>query len=81
MPIYEYQCPGCQHHQEEIMNRLDTTEVLCSLCQASMTRVPSVAFPKFTGYGFYATDYPKHYCKRDKDEELKRLGKLPAGDA
>jgi putative FmdB family regulatory protein len=81
MPIFEYQCPDCQRIQEELLNRDEFPEVKCNACGTPMSRVPSRPNHKYLGYGFYATDYPKHFCKADKDAELKRLGKPLVGEA
>ena len=81
MPIFEYQCPACQQVQEEILNRNEHPKVSCESCGAKMRRIPSRPNHKYLGYGFYATDYPKHFCKADKDAELKRLGKPLVGEA
>lgn len=74
MPIYEFLCPACQHPQEEICAR-NTTTVPCEVCGAEAQRVPSLSHFKLTGWGFYATDNPKHFCLREKNEELARQGK------
>jgi predicted nucleic acid-binding Zn ribbon protein len=73
--MYEFVCPSCQHPQEEICAR-GTQTMPCEVCGAEAQRVPSVSQIKFVGWGFYATDYgAKHFCLREKNEELARLGK------
>jgi len=77
MPIYEYFCEKCVKIEEVWHKASEKPEVLCSVCGTKTYRIPSVPNHKYVGYGFYATDYgAKYYCKREKDEELRKLGKL-----
>lgn len=64
MPIYEYRCSSCGEIFEQ-MRKMDDPWVekaihpeCCScLRMPEAVRVPSVARAKFTGSGFYETDY------------------------
>jgi putative FmdB family regulatory protein len=81
MPIYEYYCEKCGKVEEVWCKMTEHPELTCSVCHGQTHRIPSVPNHKYIGYGFYKTDYPTHYCKREKDEELRKLGKLPPADA
>lgn len=60
MPIYEYACRGCGHHQDEIRKMSERSEPTeCEECggKAQHVEIVQTARPKFVGPGFYATDY------------------------
>jgi putative FmdB family regulatory protein len=61
MPIYEYKCPNCEKVFEQFrkMDDPDIETAHHGACSFVARRIPSVAHAKFTGSGFYETDY-KH---------------------
>ncbi len=58
MPIYEYQCTGCNHHFDVIQKISDAPLTTCPRCQKDMaTRLVSAAGFQLKGSGWYATDF------------------------
>ncbi len=58
MPIYEYQCPQCQHVFEEWMNINGAAqEVPCPDCTAMAPRIISNTAFVLKGGGWYVTEY------------------------
>ncbi len=58
MPIYEYQCPHCQHRFELLQKISDPAPADCPRCAQPRPRklVSSVAF-RLKGAGWYETDF------------------------
>lgn len=60
MPIYEYQCPNCNSHVEEIQKVSDPALSQCPKCgKPGLQRVMSHTSFQLKGGGYYATDYKK----------------------
>lgn len=61
MPIYEYKCNICERIWEEIVLVSSVVETPVCICGSlDVTKLISkTGRPKFTGTGFYETDYPK----------------------
>ena len=67
MPIYEYQCPKCQHVFEEMVSLSQTHgEEPCPLCGAPSPRMISHTSFVLKGGGWYVSDYG--YRKGIKEE-------------
>lgn len=59
MPKYEYQCPKCDRKTEMMLsiNQADKVQE-CPFCKGNLHKLVSMPLsPKFTGTGFYETDY------------------------
>lgn len=58
MPIYEYQCQSCGHHQEEFQKISDAPITDCPVChKPDMTKLVSATSFQLKGTGWYATDF------------------------
>lgn len=57
MPTYEYRCPLCGHHMDIEHRMEDETPRPCPRCGERMLKIIMSSTLKFTGSGFYATDY------------------------
>lgn len=64
MPVYEYKCinKDCEIREvvktEYYMKYQDREEQVCEICGEKVKfTVPKTGKPKFTGSGFYSTDY------------------------
>lgn len=58
MPIYEYQCEGCQHTEEVLQKVNDEPLVVCSSCnEAKLKKKVSAAGFRLKGSGWYETDF------------------------
>lgn len=67
MPIYEYQCPKCQHVFEEMVSLSQAHgEEPCPLCGAPSSRMISHTSFVLKGGGWYVSDYG--YRKGIKEE-------------
>ncbi|MBC7462106.1 MAG: zinc ribbon domain-containing protein [Thermoleophilia bacterium] len=58
MPIYEYKCEACEHHEEVFAKMSDPPPAVCEKCGGS--ELVKVLFPvavHYKGSGFYKTDY------------------------
>lgn len=58
MPLYEYSCESCKAGFEEKKGMNDPLPQ-CPGCGGDVKQVLSPPLIRFTGTGFYATDYPK----------------------
>ena len=67
MPVYEYQCPKCQHVFEEMVSLSQAHgEEPCPLCGAPSPRMISHTSFVLKGGGWYVSDYG--YRKGIKEE-------------
>ena len=67
MPLYEYQCPQCQHRCEEwVKSPSDQGEEPCPKCGTASPRIMSQTSFVLKGGGWYVDDYG--YRKGIKDE-------------
>ena len=57
MPLYEYECCSCSK-RTEIRKGMSEPDPACS-CGGAMNQILSPPQLRFTGSGFYITDYPK----------------------
>jgi len=58
MPIYEYQCEGCDHEFEEMQRITAEPGATCPVCGSEeCRRLMSVSSFVLKGSGWYATDY------------------------
>lgn len=58
MPIYEYQCAGCNHHFDVIQKINDDPVKTCPKCtEDKVIRLVSAAGFQLKGTGWYATDF------------------------
>jgi len=76
MPIYEYQCDGCNGRFEVNQKFSDPLLTVCALCGAPSVR-KMLSTPSFVlkGGGWYVTDHPSDARKKGTDSEK------PCGDA
>lgn len=60
MPIYEYQCSGCNHHFDLMQKMSDKPVTQCPKCfEQTVVRLVSAPSFQLKGTGWYATDYKK----------------------
>ncbi len=57
MPIYEYQCEGCDHRFEIKQSFKDPPLSTCERCGGAVTKLISAPAIMFKGSGWYVTDY------------------------
>ena len=57
MPIYEYECSACGHHEEVIQNFSDKPLTKCPGCSGKMNKLISQSAFHLKGSGWYVTDY------------------------
>ena len=82
MPIYEYQCPKCQHVFEEMVSLSQAHgEEPCSRCGTPSPRLISHTSFVLRGGGWYVSDYG--YRKGIKEEGSSSAAEKPSsgGDA
>jgi putative FmdB family regulatory protein len=70
MPVYDYECPACQHKFEVMRKFSETGGGACPRCGAEGRRVYSAPFLVFKGPGFYVTD-----SRTEKDPEVEHAKK------
>ena len=58
MPLYEYRCKACGHRFEKIQTFSAPDEKECPVCKGEVERLISAPAVRFSGSGFYSTDYP-----------------------
>ena len=79
MPIYEYQCPKCQHTFEEWVKASDSLgQEPCPKCGESSPRIMSQTFFVLKGGGWYVDDYG--YRKGVTEEGAASTGSSTASD-
>ena len=73
MPIYEYECEGCNHRFELRQGFDAEPKESCPLCQSSSRRRFHSPTVIYKGSGFYTTDYarksPPNYDGNDHNDE------------
>ena len=58
MPIYEYQCQGCNHELEKLQKISDEPLTVCPQCgEPQLKRKISAAGFRLKGGGWYETDF------------------------
>ncbi len=57
MPIYEYQCQGCDYRFEIKQSFSDPPLSTCERCGGAVTKLISAPAIMFKGSGWYVTDY------------------------
>ena len=58
MPIYEYQCQGCNHELEQLQKISDEPLTVCPQCgEPQLKRKISAAGFRLKGGGWYETDF------------------------
>jgi putative FmdB family regulatory protein len=58
MPIYEYQCAGCQHTFDKLQKISDVPTTMCPSCkEEKAVRLVSPAGFQLKGTGWYVTDF------------------------
>ncbi len=66
MPIYEYACKKCGHHQEALHKVDEKPRLACDKCGAKpLSKLVSAAGFRLSGGGWYETDF-----KSDKKKNL-----------
>ncbi|WP_183720451.1 FmdB family zinc ribbon protein [Desulfovibrio intestinalis] len=77
MPIYEYQCPQCQHRFEEwVKSPSDQGEEPCPKCGTAAPRIMSQTSFVLKGGGWYVDDYG--YRKGVKEEGSSSASSTPS---
>lgn len=67
MPIYEFKCLKCSKIWEEIQ-KINDELPKCSECNGNSEKIMSSCNFKFTGTGFYCTDYKNLNTVSDKKQ-------------
>ena len=82
MPIYEYQCTGCDHRLEVIQKLSESPLVECPECgKPSLKRLVSAAAFRLKGTGWYETDFKKDNQRNlAGDKEPGKKDDKPKGD-
>lgn len=75
MPIYEYQCPDCNHSFEEKQGFHDETMAECPKCRAKAKRIFKPVPIIFKGSGFYITDHRGKPGPKKGEEASTQKGK------
>ena len=57
MPIYEYECQKCGHHEEVLQKFSDPPISKCEKCNGKMRKLISQSTFHLKGTGWYVTDY------------------------
>ena len=57
MPIYEYECQKCGHHEEVLQKFSDPPISTCEKCKGKMRKLISQSTFHLKGTGWYVTDY------------------------
>ncbi|NQV70038.1 MAG: zinc ribbon domain-containing protein [Pseudohongiella sp.] len=58
MPIYEYQCTGCEHKMESLQKISDKPLTKCPVCgKPKLRKLVSAASFRLKGGGWYETDF------------------------
>jgi putative FmdB family regulatory protein len=66
MPIYEYRCEACGHHDEHLQKVSEVPLTVCPACgKRKYKKQLSAAGFQLKGSGWYATDF-KGGAKKDK---------------
>jgi len=77
VPIYEYQCDGCEHKLEALQKMSDDPLKKCPECgEDSLRKLVSAAAFRLSGSGWYETDF------KDKKEQknLAKSDNKPSSD-
>jgi putative FmdB family regulatory protein len=86
MPIYEYQCPACGAHIEEMQKISEPPLTVCPQCgKPDLQRLVSHTGFQLKGSGYYATDYkkpaaPPESSAAPKEEKSSSAGKTDKND-
>jgi putative FmdB family regulatory protein len=79
MPIYEYECDGC-NEIFEIFHKIDEDcKVACPKCLGSAKKLISAPNFVLKGSGFYVNDYPSKSRSEGKKAEKEGLEKGQSG--
>jgi putative FmdB family regulatory protein len=57
VPLYEYRCKQCGHQFEKIQTFSAADQTECPECKGELERLISAPSVRFSGSGFYSTDY------------------------
>lgn len=75
MPIYEYQCLGCDRRLETLQGISEPPLTTCPECAGELKKLFSAPAFHFKGEGWYVTDYArKGSGKGEKSEEASKAG-------
>jgi len=79
MPIYEYECPACQHRFEVKQGFKDKPQAKCPQCKEEARRIFHPSPIIFKGSGFYVTDHrpPESKASPAPDKEKSEASKSP----
>ncbi len=59
MPLYEYECLGCEKRFEVIQKFSDDLLTVCEDCGGKLKKLLSAPAIQFKGTGWYVTDYAR----------------------
>jgi putative FmdB family regulatory protein len=74
MPIYEYQCQGCNNVFEVFHKIEEEVSPTCPRCLGQARRILSATNFILKGSGFYVNDYPSESRKKREKEAGKPAG-------
>ena len=69
MPLYEYECPKCEHRFEKIEKVTAPHRQKCPKCKGLAGRLQSAPAIQFKGAGWYVTDYGRNKSGGDAKPE------------
>jgi putative FmdB family regulatory protein len=71
MPVYEYECNGCQKVFEVHQRIADSPLAACPDCKGSVRKLVSMSSFQLKGGGWYADGYASHDAKSKSNGESK----------
>ncbi len=71
MPLYEYECLGCEKRFEVIQKFSDDLLTVCEDCGGKLKKLLSPPAIQFKGTGWYVTDYARSGKSDDQKGEEK----------
>lgn len=71
MPLYEYQCSGCNRVHEVMQKFSDAPLTECPECQGPVSKLMSLTSFSLKGSGWYVTDYKRGKSSESKSSEAK----------
>ena len=80
MPIYEYECTGCDHITEALQKFSDKPLQKCPHCGGKLNKIMSLNAFQLKGSGWYVTDYKGKNSSNAKTESTETTPKKTAGE-
>ncbi len=79
MPIYDFQCTGCNFKDELLRKSSDAGTILCPQCsQETFSKMLSAPSFQLSGSGWYATDFKDKKVNKSEDSTKTSATEAPA---